>query len=240
MSLPLSQQTVLLTGAAQGLGAAIARRFAAEGAHLVLLDYNGEGLAEVAAGCGDRAIAIQVDLSNAADTQKAIDQALQYGVIDTLIHNAAILVERSFVDETFDSFFRTVNVGLQAGMQLAHAVWPGMMRKGGGALVFVSSRSGIEGFSNETAYCAAKHGLEGLSKSLALEGKAHGITSNTITPGMYMRTPMSERTYSDELKRKWVDPDRLAPAFIYLAERRVPEISGQRADAWKLSETVRM
>lgn len=121
-------------------------------------------------------------------------------------------------------------------MQLAHAVWPGMADKGGGALVFVSSRSGIEGFAGESAYCAAKHALEGLSKSLALEGAAFGITSNTITPGMYMRTPMSERTYSDDLKRQWVDPIRLAPAFVALAERRHPERSGQRLDAWALSQ----
>jgi NAD(P)-dependent dehydrogenase (short-subunit alcohol dehydrogenase family) len=71
----------------------------------------------------------------------------------------------------------------------------------GGALIYVSSRSGIEGFAEETAYCAAKHALEGFSKCAALEGAPHGILSVTVTPGMYMHTPMSERTYPPELAR---------------------------------------
>ena len=99
----------------------------------------------------------------------------------------------------------------------------------------MSSRSGIEGFANETAYCAAKHALEGFSKSLALEGEAHGVLSVTVTPGMFMRTPMSEANYTPELKQKWVDPIRLAPAFAYLATRPL-HLSGQRLSAWDLSQ----
>nr|WP_235935903.1 SDR family oxidoreductase [Devosia aurantiaca] len=134
------------------------------------------------------------------------------------------------------SFFRTFNVGLQAGFQLASAVWDSMARHGGGAIVFVSSRSGIEGFADESAYCAAKHALEGLAKSLAMEGEALGITVNTVTPGMFMKTPMSDRNYSEELKQKWVEPDLLAPAFTLLAEQRLRHQNGLRLDAWQLSQ----
>ena len=95
-------------------------------------------------------------------------------------------------------------------------------------------RSGVEGFAQETAYCAAKHALEGLSKCLALEGEDHGILSVTITPGMYMHTPMSETTYPPELREKWIDPIYLAPAFAYLCTRPM-HLSGQRLDAWELS-----
>lgn len=239
MSLPLDQQRVIVTGAGQGLGAAIALRFAAAGARLALMDYDATSLAETTRACGPTALAIEVDLSDRFVTNGAIAKTFgQLGRVDTLIHNAAILHPTPFADEEFDSFFRTVNVGLQAGFQLARAVWRGMQDNGGGALVFVSSRSGIEGFADETAYCASKHALEGLSKSLALEGKAFGITANTVTPGMYMRTPMSARNYTDDLKQKWVDPARLTSAFVALAERRLTDRSGQRLDAWTLSQEI--
>ncbi len=125
-------------------------------------------------------------------------------------------------------------VGVEAGFLLSRAVWPGMVAAGGGALVFVSSQSGIKGFADETAYCAAKHALEGLSKCLALEGAAHGIISCTVTPGHAMRTPMSERNYPPELKATWIDPARLAPAFAAIAERRDPALSGRRLNAWEM------
>ena len=239
MSRPLADQAVIVTGAAQGLGAAIARRFEAEGARLVLMDYNAAGLAAVATDCGPLAIPIQVDLSDAADTDRAIAAALaELGSVDTLVHNAAILERKLFADEDFASFTKTLNVGLQAGFQLSRAVWPGMAAKRAGAIIFVSSRSGIQGFAEESAYCASKHALEGLAKTLAMEGEAHGITANTITPGMYMHTPMSERNYSEELKQKWVDPIKLTSAFMHLAEQRDHALSGLRQDAWQLSQQV--
>ena len=239
MTYPLRHQRVIITGAAEGLGAAIARRFAAEGAQLALMDYNATALAETTRACGSRAIGVTVDLSDRAATSAAIAKTFgQLGRIDTLIHNAAILKPTAFAEEDFDSFFRTVNVGLQAGFQLARAVWKGMADNGGGALIFVSSRSGIEGFANETAYCAAKHALEGLSKSLALEGAPFGITANTVTPGMYMQTPMSAQNYTDEAKALWVDPAELTQAFVALAERRVSNMNGQRVNAWEMSREL--
>jgi NAD(P)-dependent dehydrogenase (short-subunit alcohol dehydrogenase family) len=232
---PIERQTILITGAAQGLGAGIARHLSGLGARLVLMDSNGAGLERTVAECGGQPRAIVVDLGDAEATDRAAAAALADAHVDTLIHNAAILDPKPFAAMDLAQFRRTVDVGLQAGFQLARAVWPGMVAAGGGTLVFVSSRSGIEGFVDETAYCAAKHGLEGLSKCLALEGRPHGISSVTITPGMYMHTPMSERTYSTELRRQWVPPDRLAPAFARLAAGR-PDLSGQRLDAWQLSQ----
>ncbi|WP_127072134.1 SDR family NAD(P)-dependent oxidoreductase [Pelagibacterium lentulum] len=235
---PLSQQTIWITGAAQGLGAGIARYMAPSGTLLVLFDYDGQGVKRTAEQCGANASAIVADLSDAEATDAAIAEALALSPrVDTVIHNAAILVPKPFEAVDLGEFSRTLNVGLQAGFQLASAVWRPMLEAGGGTLVFVSSRSGIEGFDQEAAYCAAKHGLEGFSKSLALEGEPHGILSVTVTPGMYMKTPMSDRNYPDELKAKWVDPERLAPAFAYLAANRPAELSGTRLDAWTLSQS---
>ncbi|MBM3611392.1 MAG: SDR family oxidoreductase [Alphaproteobacteria bacterium] len=227
-------ETVLVTGAAQGLGAAIARHFAARGARLVLMDRDAAGLRQTAALCPG-AEAITVDLSDAAATRRA---AADLPPIDTLIHNAAILRVEPIETVTLATFQATMNVGIQAAFQLTQAVWPGMRARGGGALIFVSSRSGIEGFVDETAYCAAKHALEGFSKCLAMEGVAHNIMSYTITPGMFMHTPMSETTYGPEARAKWVDPIRLAPAFAYLSSDRPSHLSGQRLNAWDLSQGV--
>jgi NAD(P)-dependent dehydrogenase (short-subunit alcohol dehydrogenase family) len=228
----LEGKSVVLTGAAQGLGAAIARHFHELGAGLILLDRDGEGLAETCAACPGATSAV-VDLSDVGDTERAI-AAVVTGPIDTLIHNAAILRVEPLETVSLGTFQATLNVGIQAAFQLTQAVWP-HMKKQGGALVYVSSRSGVEGFANETAYCAGKHALEGFSKCLALEGEPHGILSVTITPGMYIHTPMSETTYPPELREKWVDPIVLAPAFSYLASRPM-HLSGQRLDAWVLTQ----
>lgn len=228
----LEGQRVVLTGAAQGLGAAIARHLHALHAKLVLLDRDESGLAETVAACPGSEHAV-VDLSDADDTQRAIDTVID-GPVDTLIHNAAILRVEPIDEMTLETFQSTLNVGIQAAFQLTQAVWPGMKERGG-ALVYVSSRSGVEGFADETAYCSAKHALEGFSKSVALEGEPYGIMSVTVTPGMYMHTPMSETTYPPELREKWVHPRRLAPAFSYLAIRPM-HLSGQRLSAWELSQ----
>ncbi len=231
-SVPIEGQTIIVTGAAQGLGAAVARHLHDQGARLILLDRNEAGLAEVKVRCPG-AVAEVVDLSDSVATQHTIDRVVT-GPVDTVVHNAAILSVEPLEDVSLVSFQATMNVGIQAGFQLTKAVWPTMQNRGG-ALIFVSSRSGIEGFDNETAYCASKHALEGFSKCLAMEGEELGILSVTVTPGMYMRTPMSETTYSPELREKWVDPIELAPAFSYLATRPM-ELSGQRLSAWELSK----
>ncbi len=229
----LMDQRVVITGAGQGLGAAIARVFAAQGANLVLMDLNEDGLASVNDQIGGIATVIPVDLADAEATARAITAIP--GPVDTLIHNAAILRPEPLEDVSLATFKATMDVGIQAGFQLSQAVWPAM-KPNGGALIFVSSQSGIKGFVDETAYCAAKHALEGFSKCLAMEGEAHGIVSCTITPGMFMHTPMSERVYTPDLKEKWVEPDRLAPAFAHIATTRDMALSGQRLNAWDLSQ----
>lgn len=229
---PVADQTIVITGAAQGLGAAIARHLARLGAHLILMDRDAGGLGETAKACPGARTAV-VDLSNAAETARAVEDVLDRPV-DTLIHNAAILRMEAVDAVSLETFQATLNVGIQAGFQLTRAVWPAMKERGG-TLVFVSSRSGIEGFADETAYCAAKHALEGFSKCVALEGEEHGIMSVTVTPGMFMHTPMSETTYPPELREKWVDPSLLAPAFSFLATRPM-HLSGQRLSAWELAQ----
>jgi len=232
--------SAIVTGAAQGLGYAVAKAYAAEGMRLALMDINGPLLAEVCSElsrAGGECLPVTVDLSDAVDTQRAIAQALAFcGTPRVLVHNAAILVNRPLLDIPLDAWQREVNVAIQAAFLLTQAVWPLMTEAGGGSIVYVSSMSGIKGFLDESAYCTAKHGLEGFMKCMAMEGAPRNIAVNTITPGMYMKTPMSERNYTDDLKQKWVDPILLAPAFVLLARQDAAGITGQRLNAWELSQ----
>lgn len=227
-------KTVVVTGAAQGLGRAIARAFHAALWRVALLDIDERGLAELQGELGNRVRIYPVDLTDESATQAVMGRVMDdYGFIDTLVHNAAILVPEPLETLAFARWQATLNIGVQAGFLLTQAVWPGMKGRGG-CIIYVSSRSGIEGFVDESAYCATKHGLEGLMKCAALEGGPHNICAYTVTPGMYMHTPMSERTYSDDLKAQWVEPEVLAPAFVALATKADPSLSGQRLSAWEL------
>ncbi len=231
--LALADQRIVITGAGHGLGAAIALVFADQGADLVLMDVNEDGLNSVNDRLGGTATTITVDLADAEATDRAI--AAVPGPVDTLIHNAAILRPEPPEAVSLATFRSTIDVGIQAAFQLSQALWSDM-KSSGGALIFVSSQSGIKGFADETAYCAAKHALEGFSKCLAIEGEAHRILSCTITPGKAMHTPMSEQNYPPELKAQWIEPSLLAPAFAHIATTRDMALSGQRLNAWGLSQ----
>lgn len=234
----LNGTTGIITGAAQGLGYAIAKAYTQAGMSLALMDIKGDLLAQVADELD--AVAITVDLADAANTQSAIDRALDaIGTPRVLVHNAALLKPQPLADITLEDWLITTNIMTQAAFILTKACWQPMTDAGGGSVVFVSSRSGIMGFEGEVHYCAGKHGLEGMMKSLAMEGESRNIAVNTITPGMYMHTPMSESNYPEELKQKWVDPILLTPAFLRLAAQDASGITGQRLDAWQLSESIR-
>ena len=230
----------IVTGAAQGLGYAIAKAYVREGMRVALMDVKRDMLAQVAdelTQAGGDCLPITVDLSDAGDTERAIQAALDhYGTPRVVVHNAAILINRPLMEIDLASWTREVNVGIQAAFLLTQAVWSLMTEAGRGSVVYVSSMSGIKGFMDESPYCTAKHGIEGFMKCMAMEGETRNIAVNTITPGMYMNTPMSVRNYPDELKQKWVDPILLTPAFVFLARQDASGTTGQRLNAWKLSQ----
>jgi NAD(P)-dependent dehydrogenase (short-subunit alcohol dehydrogenase family) len=230
----------IVTGAAQGLGCAIAKAYAREGMRVALMDVKRDALAQVTdelSAAGGDCLPVAVDLSDATETERAIQTALDhYGTPRVLVHNAAILINRPLLEIDLAGWTREVNVGIQAAFLLTKAVWPLMTEAGCGSVVYVSSMSGIKGFMDESPYCTAKHGLEGFMKCMAMEGEARNIAVNTITPGMYMNTPMSAQNYPDELKQKWVDPILLTPAFVYLARQDAFGTTGQRLNAWELSQ----
>jgi NAD(P)-dependent dehydrogenase (short-subunit alcohol dehydrogenase family) len=244
MSTDLRGKVAILTGAAQGLGYAIAYAYAKAGMKLALMDVQADRLEQVADELRVRynadCLILPVDLSDAAATQSAAERAIShFGTPSVLVHNAALLRERSMLEFAFADWQKEVNIILQAAFILSKAVWQPMINAGGGSIVYLSSGSGIKGFLKEVAYTPAKHGQEGLMKTLALEGEPYNIAVNTITPGAPINTPMSASNYDEALKQRWVDPSLLTPAFIYLAGIDASRVTGQRLDAWQISERIR-
>ena len=229
-----SNKNILITGAADGLGYAVSKKFAEKNANLFLIDINYEKLVNNNLPNSKN---IKCDLSHITYVEELVDNLSNKNIeIDILIHNAAVLVPKSYEDTDSKYWNEMINISLNSGFILSNYAWKIMKKKKQGIIIFVSSRSGIEGFENESAYCASKHGLEGLMKSLSIEGSKLGIQVFTITPGMFMNTPMSEHNYEDEYKKKWVDPIELAPAFLKLASGNFNDLNGKHVNAWELSK----
>lgn len=231
----LQGQAAVVTGAAQGLGYAIAKTYVQEGMRVALMDVRADILATVAEeleAMGGDVLPLAVDLADAQQTQAAIDDALgHYGAPRVLIHNAALLITRSMLEITLPDWQTEINIILQAAFILSKALWRPMIEAGGGSIVYLSSGSGYRGFAAEVAYNPGKHGIEGLMKCLALEGREFNIAVNAATPGAPIHTPMSAANYTEEQKRRWVDPALLTPAFVFLARQDASGLTGHRVAA---------
>lgn len=187
----LTGKRALVTGAASGIGEAVARELAARGAHVVVADLDGEAASRVADELGGEAWA--VDLSDLDGLATADVRA------DILVNNAGIQTV-SPIEEFDPARFRLmIDLMLTAPFLLTRAVLPGMYAQGWGRVVNVSSVHGLRASAFKSAYVAAKHGLEGLSKVTALEGAPHGVTSNCVNPG-YVRTPLVEKQIADQAR----------------------------------------
>jgi NAD(P)-dependent dehydrogenase (short-subunit alcohol dehydrogenase family) len=238
----MDDSVVFLTGAAEGLGREVAKELAKAGKRLALFDVQGEKLQSVTdelAGVTE-VLPVVVDLADADATEEAVQKAMEhYGTPRALIHDAAVLKEVSMLDVTFENWRREVNIILQAAFILSKAVWPGMIEARRGSILYVSSGSALGGFVKETAYTPGKHGQEGLMRVLALEGREFNIAVNTITTGKGIDTPMSAGHYTPEMWVGAVHPSRLAPAFAFLAGIDAEFATGQRFNAFQMSEAMR-
>jgi 3-hydroxybutyrate dehydrogenase len=240
MSPDLSSRTALVTGAASGIGRAVAARLAADGASVLLLDRDELGAKEAAEAVGGEHLV--ADLAD-ADSIDALELAARG--IDILVNNAGIqhvAPVEEFDPETFAQIHRVM---LHAPFLLARALLPGMYDAGWGRVVHVSSIHGHRASPYKAAYVSAKHGLEGLSKVIALEAADKGVTSNTICPG-YVRTPLVEGQITDQAKshgiaeeeviddvllartpvKRLVEPDEVAGLVAFLCGPGTDSING--------------
>lgn len=236
-------RVAFLTGAAEGLGREIAAQLVAAGMRVALMDVQEAKLHAVAEhlrGRGGDVLPIVVDLADAASTRDAAEQALaHYGTPRALIHNAALLREVAMSDVTFDDWRREFDIIVQAAFVLTKAVWPRMLEARDGSIVYVSSGSALQGFVKESAYTPGKHAQEGLMKVLALEGKPYDVAVNTVTTGRPIDTPMSDSHYTPDMRIGIIPPSMLAPAFAFLAGIDADFATGQRFNAYQLSEAMR-
>lgn len=184
----MSQKVAVITGAASGIGLAVAEALAAGGYRLVMADINAESGKREA----DRldAYFIHADLSDRAACKALIDATIaKYGTLDVLINNAGIQHVSPVEDFPEDKWDFMIRLMLTAPFLLTKYAWPHMKASGWGRVINISSVHGLRASEFKSAYISAKHGVMGLTKTTALEGGPHGITVNAICPA-YVRTPL--------------------------------------------------
>jgi 3-oxoacyl-[acyl-carrier protein] reductase len=189
----LKGQTAVITGGAQGLGFAIAERFVAEGARVVLGDVNLEATESAAAQLGDgAALAVRCDVTSGADVDSLISTAVdRFGGLDIMVNNAGITRDatmRKMTDDEFDQVIAVHLKGTWNGLRKAAAI---MRENKRGAIVNMSSLSGKVGMVGQTNYSAAKAGIVGMTKAAAKELAHLGVRVNAIAPGL-IRSAMTE------------------------------------------------
>ena len=238
----LAGRVALVTGSASGIGRAVARAFAAEGAAVHAVDVQADALAAVAEGL--RAEGLEVapsvaDVAQPEEVERVVAHVLDAsGRVDCLANVAGVISSEPIEEVSLAEWDRILGINLRGTFLCARAVVPAMKRRGSGSIINVSSRAGAMGFAGMTAYCASKFGVEGLSRALAQELAPHGIAVNTITPGTPIHTAMSETTYSPEQRKIWQDPAVIAPAFVHLALQGPDGLNDRYVNAWELTQEL--
>jgi 3alpha(or 20beta)-hydroxysteroid dehydrogenase len=180
----LAGKVAIITGAARGQGAAEARRFAEEGASVVITDVLDTQLKAVAEEIGPAALAVTHDVSSESDWAAVVKGAVDtFGGVDILVNNAAIYWTRPLVEEKIADFERLLQVNLIGALRGIQAVVPAMTARGGGSIVNIASFAGIRGLYGHGSYGMSKWALRGLTKTAAIELGYKGIRVNAVLPG---------------------------------------------------------
>lgn len=241
--------TVIVTGAARGLGRGIAAAFLGQGAHVVLADINQPLLevtaAELEGSAQGRVMSVAADISSAGDVEQIVAGALDWrGQIDHLINNAGIVRIARFVDGTEEDWDRVIAVNLKGVYLGMRAVLPHMLRRGMGSIVNIASQAGKRGNEYIAPYCASKAGVISLTQTAALEA-APQVRVNCVCPG-FINTELQEEEYDqvaaitgqnrDEIKESWVaamplgrfqEVEDVATAVLYLSSAAASQTTGE-------------
>jgi len=247
----LEGEVALVTGAADGIGLAVARRFAAEGACVALADIRAEAAEDAAGGlrdAGHDAIALAMDVGDEESTEAAIGACVeQLGGLDVVVANAGIIHLAPAVDLELAQFRRVLEVNLVGAFLTCRAAARQMIAAGTpGRLILTSSLFGIRGGRGNAAYSASKFGAIGLAECLAADLAPHNILVNAVCPGQ-IDTPLLRKTVAEkaalpaaggvrDVAREMVasiplgrlgDPDEVSDVFVFLASRLARYVTGQ-------------
>lgn len=235
----LDGKVALITGAARGIGKAIAMKFASEGADVAFTDLvineAGEQTVKDIEAFGHKVRAYASNAANFEETHNVVNQILaDFGRIDILVNNAGITKDGLMLRMTEAQWDAVLNVNLKSAFNFIHAITPIMARQRGGSIINMSSVVGVSGNAGQCNYSASKAGLIGLAKSIAKEMGPRGIRANCIAPG-FIISDMTN-ALSEEVRDAWVKqiplrrggtPEDVANVALFLASDLSGYVSGQ-------------
>ena len=232
----LDNRIAIVTGAGQGIGAAIATKLAAEGATVVVTDINVETAKATAATIGNGAVGILTDVTDRESVDAMVDNVVsELGRVDVLINNAGWDKVEPFVDSQPSDWDRIIAINLYGQLNTCHKVLPLMAAQGYGRVVNIGSDSGRVGSSGEAVYSAAKGGVIAFTKTIAREMARAGVTANCVSPGP-TDTPLFASIGGEKLRdaltraiplKRLGQPSDLANAVAFLASDEAAFITGQ-------------
>ena len=238
----LAGKTALITGGGSGIGRAIAKSFAKEGARVVISGRRKENLEQTVSEIGTNALGIQADVTDVSSIQHLVDAAVKHwSSIDILVNNAAVITSRTALADTPDEDWQLMmDVNVRGIFLCCKLVLPHMIAQGRGAIINIASVSGQRGQPNNSTYSTSKGAVMNMTRSIAVDYGPHGIRCNSISPAL-VRTEMAEtrllpgERWEERAAREWVPnyplgrigtPEDIAYGALYLASDEAAWVSG--------------